>query len=141
MPVCAWRRLADRGRERAGALLAAGPFSDSSANHGAGACAAADQIGAGDHPQDRRRSLLLVAGASLSGAADQHGRVIPGEGSLGASRGRACAVAIRRRARDLSCREVASRIGLVSGTTHVANRAIYSLNYDVVTSFEPARLA
>jgi tripartite-type tricarboxylate transporter receptor subunit TctC len=31
-------------------------------------------------------------------------------------------------------------IGLGSGTTHVANGAIYSLNYDVVTSFEPVSM-
>jgi tripartite-type tricarboxylate transporter receptor subunit TctC len=31
-------------------------------------------------------------------------------------------------------------IGLGSGTTHVANGAIYSLNYDVVSSFEPVSM-
>jgi tripartite-type tricarboxylate transporter receptor subunit TctC len=31
-------------------------------------------------------------------------------------------------------------IGLGSGTTHVANGVIYSLNYDVVTSFEPVSM-
>ena len=31
-------------------------------------------------------------------------------------------------------------IGLGSGTTHVANGAIYLLNYDVVTSFEPVSM-
>jgi tripartite-type tricarboxylate transporter receptor subunit TctC len=31
-------------------------------------------------------------------------------------------------------------IGLGSGTTHVANGAIYPLNYDVVTSFEPVSM-
>ena len=91
------------------------------------------------------RPITLVVPFPAGGPTDTIGRVVA-EG-MRASLGQPVAIDnVGGAAGSLATGKVARAapdgytIGLGSGTTHVANGAIYLLNYDVVTSFEPVSM-